>query len=125
MSSWKNGEELFWDFTVVDTLAITNFAMSTLKPDPRCRRKEKDFQVQGHQKPVPVLPRWFRDPWTIRPCAKELFEAVGRKMAEVTGESDLFTPSSNECQSIFCAMIIVLFLILSKIRKASTKLFMF
>ncbi|GAU88059.1 hypothetical protein RvY_00826 [Ramazzottius varieornatus] len=28
---WKNGNELVWDVTVVDTLALTNFAMSTVK----------------------------------------------------------------------------------------------
>ncbi|GAU95301.1 hypothetical protein RvY_06943 [Ramazzottius varieornatus] len=38
---WKNGKELVWDVTVVDTQALTNFAMSTAKAGSAADAAEK------------------------------------------------------------------------------------
>ncbi|GAU96872.1 hypothetical protein RvY_08246 [Ramazzottius varieornatus] len=51
---WKNGMELVWDVTVVDTQALTNFAMSTAKAGSAAdaAEKRKDLEVRGHRKPI-------------------------------------------------------------------------
>ncbi|GAV09477.1 hypothetical protein RvY_19016 [Ramazzottius varieornatus] len=86
--SRKNGKELVWDVTVVDTQALTNLAMSTAKAGSAADAAEKrnitkygDIGSQFEFCPVGLE---TLGPWG--PSATALFEAVGRKMAEVTGE---------------------------------------
>ncbi|GAV01198.1 hypothetical protein RvY_11945 [Ramazzottius varieornatus] len=83
---WKNNKELVWDITVVNTMALTNFAMSTVESGSAAdAAEEKKITDIGSQ--LLFFPGGLETlgPWG--PCATELFESVGRKMAEVTGES--------------------------------------
>ncbi|GAV09743.1 LOW QUALITY PROTEIN: hypothetical protein RvY_19231 [Ramazzottius varieornatus] len=88
----KNGKELVWDVTVVDTQALTNFAMSTVKAgstaDAAEKRKITKYEDIGSQFEFCPVGLETIGPWS--PSATALFAAVGRKMAEVTGEPRSF-----------------------------------
>ncbi|GAV01250.1 hypothetical protein RvY_11990 [Ramazzottius varieornatus] len=89
---WKNGKELVWDVTFVDIQALTNFAMSTAKAgsaaDAAKKRKITKYEDIGSQSEFCSVGLETLGPWG--PSATALFEAVGRKMAEVTGEPRSF-----------------------------------
>ncbi|GAU89490.1 hypothetical protein RvY_02037 [Ramazzottius varieornatus] len=89
---WKNGKELVWDVTVVDTQALANFAMSTAKAgsaaDAAKKRKITKYEDIGSEFEFCPVGLETLGPWG--PSATALFEAVGRKMAEVTGEPRSF-----------------------------------
>ncbi|GAU92581.1 hypothetical protein RvY_04644 [Ramazzottius varieornatus] len=88
----NNGKELVWDVTVVDTQALTNFAMSTAKAgsaaDAAEKRKITKYEDIGSQFEFCPVGLETLGPWG--PSATALFEAVGKKMAEVTGEPRSF-----------------------------------
>ncbi|GAU90386.1 hypothetical protein RvY_02806 [Ramazzottius varieornatus] len=90
---WKNGKESVWDVTVVNTLALTNFAMSMVKAglatDAAERRKINKYQDIRRQFQFCRVGLGTLGPWG--PGVTELFEAIGRKMTEVSGESRFFS----------------------------------
>ncbi|GAV05057.1 hypothetical protein RvY_15243 [Ramazzottius varieornatus] len=82
---WKNGKELVWDVTGVNTLALTNFAMSTVKAgsaaDAAEKRKVTKYPDIGNQ--FLFCPVGLETLGPREPCATEMFESVGRQIVEL------------------------------------------
>ncbi|GAV06074.1 hypothetical protein RvY_16110 [Ramazzottius varieornatus] len=96
---WKNGKELVWDVTVVDTLAQMNVVDSSRRAgsaaeEAEKRKKAKYVDIGQQFSFYPVGLETF-GPWG--PSATELFETVGKKMLEITGEAHSVHPVTHGC----------------------------
>ncbi|GAU99276.1 hypothetical protein RvY_10302 [Ramazzottius varieornatus] len=84
MIPWKNGEELAWDVTVVDTLAKsyvgkTSEIMGAAAEDAEERNIQK---YQGIASQCLFVPLGFETFGSWRPAATELINAIGKKLVE-------------------------------------------
>ncbi|GAU91758.1 hypothetical protein RvY_03954 [Ramazzottius varieornatus] len=86
---WKNGKELVWDVTVVDTLAQMTVVDSSRRAGSAAeeaeKRKKAKYADIGQQFSFYPVGLETLGPWG--PSATELFETVGKKMSEITGEA--------------------------------------
>ena len=86
---WKQGKALTWDVTVVDTVALTHVVDSAERAGSAAenaeRKKTEKYRDLGSQ--YLFYPVGFETFGTWGPSATELLEAIGRKMADQSGES--------------------------------------
>ena len=86
---WKHGKALTWDVTVVDTVALTHVVDSAGRAGSAAENAEKKktekYSDLGSQ--YLFYPVGLETFGTWGPSATDLLEAVGRKMAEQSGES--------------------------------------
>ena len=86
---WKQGKALTWDVTVVDTVALTHVVDSAERAGSAAknaeRKKTEKYSDLGSQYLFHAV--GFEIFGTWGPCAIELLEAFGRKIADQSGES--------------------------------------
>ena len=86
---WKQEQALTWDVTVVDTVALTHVVDSAERAGSATenaeRKKTEKYSDLGSQ--YLFYPVGFETFVTWGPSATELLQAVGRRMADQSGES--------------------------------------
>ncbi|GAU95729.1 hypothetical protein RvY_07302 [Ramazzottius varieornatus] len=98
MIPWKNGKELVWDVTVVDTLAKSYVGKTSEKVGAAAEDAEekKIEKYQGIASQYLFVPLGFETFGSWGPAATELINAIGTKLSSVTERQSTRAQENNE-----------------------------